>query len=312
MVANLKSWQPSIEVTDHLGMALLDDVVFFASPPGEIGKVSTAHSTLRAGKQPWPAPLRFIITVVPASLVGVAVFRFNKFVLESPTNTTPMIVALLFAAAVWGLMSWMTWFRHTCTYTGSEGVARFKLSGNLDRIPKKDVLVFDLAAELRAKQTQQYVNGVYAGTEYQFVWTDAAGNKLLKLAGSYRSRKGTPKPKDPYYFAQAAEGAWNAHLGRRLQSELDQNGYVQFAVNKNEHIRVGPGYLEIAMRNISERLAVEDIKTLSINEGMFHIHHKDAKWLGRKGKWSFEYGKLGNAQMFLLSLQTLLGFRFGE
>ena len=137
-----ESWQPGIEVTDHLSKPLLDNLVFFATPPAEIGKVSTARSTLRAGKQPWPPALRYVITVVPAAVVAGAVFRFSKFVLESSSNTAPMIVTLSVAAVAWGWVSWMTGFRHTCTYTGSEGIARFKLSGNPARIPKSEVLVF--------------------------------------------------------------------------------------------------------------------------------------------------------------------------
>ncbi|MCH8136235.1 MAG: hypothetical protein IIB77_09690, partial [Proteobacteria bacterium] len=115
------------------------------------------------------------------------------------------------------------------TYVGRAGVARFKHKGPLARPAKCESLIFESAADLRSSQTRQYINGVYAGTNYRFTWTNEAGKTIFKLIGSYRSSKTkAPKPTSVFHFAQSAEAAWSLHLIGLLDAELAEYGWVQF------------------------------------------------------------------------------------
>lgn len=83
-------------------------------------------------------------------------------------------------------------------------------------------------------------------------------------------------------------------------------------MNRNDAVRVGPGFMEFCFKGSTERVPVDAIKSLSVNNGVFAIHTNDAKWFSSKGKFSFEYGRLGNAHMFIFALEQLLGYESGE
>jgi hypothetical protein len=65
------------------------------------------------------------------------------------------------------------------------------------------------------------------------------------------------------------------------------------------------------MRGETARFAAEDIKSLSLDQGFFRVVHHDAKWYSRAGKFSFEYGSIANARLFLIALEKLMGYQFG-
>lgn len=305
-------WRPEPDVTNHAGEPLGEGLHYFAPPPGEIGAVISAHSTLTAGQRPWSLPMRFAIAAMPTVVAGAAVAWVQSHYFHLMDEPLRTLIAVGVGVFVFAIIWWVTRFRHTCSYVADLGIARFTAKGDLHRAPQAEILVFADASDLRTEQTRQYYNGVYTGTTYAYTWTNSQGEKLLKISGTYQSKKGMPKAKSPFHFAQAAEAAWNAHLANRLENELAQQGYVQFALNKNESVRVAPGYLEFVNDKLSERLNVEDIKEFSFGSGVFHIQHKDAKRFGRKGKHSFDYGKLSNARMFLVALNTVLGLGFGS
>ena len=43
---------------------------------------------------------------------------------------------------------------------------------------------------------------------------------------------------------------------------------------------------------------------------MFQFKHKDAKWYKLSGKYSFQYGSMANAKVFLLALEKLVGYQW--
>jgi hypothetical protein len=75
-------------------------------------------------------------------------------------------------------------------------------------------------------------------------------------------------------------------------------------------VRVGPGFLELFFGGQTTRLTQADIKSVSINNGWFYLTTHDAKWFSSKGKFSFAYGEISNAQMFLICLEKLMGYSF--
>jgi hypothetical protein len=139
---------------------------------------------------------------------------------------------------------------------------------------------------------------------------DDRGHDALKLSGQYSSQKGTPKGKDPYHFASGGEIAWSEFLLDALQTELERNGFVEFRVNKNDAVRVGPGFMEFLFGGKQERVEGEALKHISISGGQFSFKTGDAKWYSGKGKFSFSYANMSNARLFLVVLNSLLGVTF--
>jgi len=209
---------------DHRGEARAFDVELFAAPPPEIGTITSAESTLRPGKEPFSPPVRLLILLLPAAAVFGIVWVLTQG-MRPVDRESLRIIGGGGAAGVALLIAWYyTRFKHRCTYVGEDGAALFELRGSRDRTPSAKVLRFADAAELRASQTRQFINGVYAGTVYDFRWTDASGRERLRLKGTHRGKDGPPKPGDPFHFATAAEVAWSVHYLARAQEQLEREG----------------------------------------------------------------------------------------
>ena len=179
-------------------------------------------------------------------------------------------------------------------------------------MPKVEIVRFADAAELRAKQVRQHYNGVYVGTRYDYRWTDADGRSLLRLKGSYRAgKKKRPKAGSPFHFARAAEIAWSNSFLDRAQASLKAEGSIPFRVDKKRWVRVGPGFLEFHFGDEPVRVEKAEIAKVTLGNGVFAFQHTDAKWFSRSGKFSFNYGAMGNAQVFLFALDKLMGYRWG-
>ena len=173
--------------------------------------------------------------------------------------------------------------------------------------------MFADARDLKVSEVRQRTKGVYSGTKYYYDWLDETGRKVFRLNGIYGDKKTSgPKEKDPYHLAKAAEAAWSQQLLEVLQAEFDEHGNVEFKVNKRDSVRVGAGYFEFDFKGQRTRVEREDIKLLTISEGQFRIHSHDARWMSSKGKFHFEYGSMANARVFLMAVETLAGFTFGD
>lgn len=305
-------WTPGPEVKDHSSDPPLPGLVYFAAPPPEIGKVLSAHSTLKAGKWPMNVPLRLAIIFTAALLSAKVFFSFVTDPGQHDVERWAVLGCTAVVAIVAGFVAWWaTLFSKKCSYVGDMGFARFTWSGSPASTPKLELLQFKDAVDLRTGQTRHYHNGIYTGTTYNYQWLNASGKTIRKLSGKFQSKEGTPKRTDPYWFARMAEAAWNCVLAEAMQQELDTQGFVHFTVNTRDWINIGRGYIEICFGGGEpQRLEPKDIASLSINSGTFAIKTHDAKWFSRKGKFSFDYAKMSNAQMFLRALEALLGYQF--
>ena len=106
--------------------------------------------------------------------------------------------------------------------------------------------------------------------------------------------------------AAAAEAAWSEHLIQRTQPQLNERGYLEFRVDTKRSIRVGVGFIEFHFSGEPERIASQDIASVSLDGGKFSIKHKDARWYSRAGKFNFEYAKMANAKVFMRTVDTML------
>ena len=300
-------------------------------PPAAIGRLVSVDPTWRRRAivgGPWAIAIGFMVatTLLPALFIlplgmaadaGVDHTVRRRGAAPPPpraTSAVAMTAAVLFdvAAAValgWGLV-WAFRRRPTTTYLGTDGVAVLRGSRS-GAVRSVEALRFADAADLFTESTRHSVNSAYVRTTYAFRWQDAAGVTLLRLAGSHRGDRGTPKPRDAYHFARAAELAWTDHLLARTRADLDRDRYLEFRVNRADAVRVGHGVMEFTFGSRTERVTAGDIARASLDAGKFHIATKDARFFGRSGKFHFAYGRMANAQAFLAAVDRLVGVRFG-
>lgn len=296
---------------NHKGEPLDPQADFFAPAPPEIGPVQTAHSTLKLGKNPWPFAVRLLL----ANAVGIGtVIGAHLLITPGPGVQPPIdpldVVGVVVGGVLFVLILYATRFRPVCSYVGDNGLATIALRGSRAAEPVTTVFLFQDAQDLFTSSTSHYHNGIYTGTHYSFIWKNAAGKNVSKHASSYYSAKGDPKADHAFWIARSGERAWCRWLLDRKNAELDAQGYIEFATGRNRSVRVGRGFLEFRTGESANRIETHEIKGISLNNGHFHIQHKDARWYSLKGKFSFAYGAMANAQFFLMTVESLLGFKF--
>jgi hypothetical protein len=297
------------ELPDHSGQRRPAEVEFFAEPPAEIGKVKSAESTLRPGREPMSFPTRLFISVLLGGAIaftgyylGLKADRFDRATFQN--------LGYFVGAGALGITLLVTRFKVICSFVGEEGAASFTLKGRRDGKPKVQLLQFAHAEELRANQTRHYVNGVYTQTTYDYTWTGPGHRGDWRAKGSYRQRKKGLRAGELFRYVQAAEFAWSLHYLERANKYLSSEGSIPFAVDEWRVVRVGAGFLEFHFGGEPLRLTREDIASVSLGQGTFKFKHKDAKWYSLSGKYSFQYGNMANGRVFLLALEKLMGYRW--
>jgi hypothetical protein len=300
--------QEPVEVRNHGGDPLPSDIDFFAPPPPEIGPVVTAYSTLRKHRQPMPGGARAGVAMLCGGLglllILLLVYAFG------PRSPAPYIVFPLFVGGLAaGISLLVTRFKHTCSYVGREGVARFRCAGDRDQINRHQVFLFKDAAELRTRTVLHFVNGGYTGTEYTFTWTDVGGQTRFVWRGRHNSREGKPPSKHPYHFGRSAEIAWSTYLLPGALRQLELSGAVLFLLSGDRWIRVRRDALVIHAGGKEEEWDARDIACVVVESGVVRIKRRDAKegWFSSSGVFKFDFTSLPNAQLFFFLVQRVLG-----
>jgi DnaJ-class molecular chaperone len=63
---------------------------------------------------------------------------------------------------------------------------------------------------------------------------------------------------------------------------------------------------------MSQRVQVVDMREITLGNGVFQFKHKDAQWWSGKGKYTFTYKNIPNANLFLIYLDRLTGIRWEQ
>ncbi|MCB9949829.1 MAG: hypothetical protein H6824_02475 [Planctomycetaceae bacterium] len=302
-------WEPPEDLKQHADISIPREMDFFVEPPPEIGELLSAHSTLTVGKEPMAPTPRLVIGLVVAIVLWLGLWGI-MYSVDPSNGGLGHILGGALGLIGFGITYAVTGFKHICTFVGKLGMARYTIKGSREAEPIEELLEFDQAVDLFTGLTRHYTNGVYTGTNYFFRWEGRDGRSLLNLTGTFHSQDGNPVPKDPYHFAQGGEIAWSIYLLDQLQDELDKHGSVEFKVNRNDAVRVGPGFMEFAFGSKQERLEGDELKHISIAGGTFTFKSADARWYSSKGHFSFNYANMANARCFILVLDHLLGVRF--
>jgi hypothetical protein len=301
-------WIPPAEVTTHTGEPVPTDLRFFAEPPREIGTVRSAWSTLRVGQRPNRLPAMVIGALITGVLAAAIVIMLGGRQTSDTVNWGAVGTWAIPSAVVGLLLGYVAAPKPTCTFVGTDGIAKFSWNGE-QQAPAAEIHLFSTATELRNSMVHNYHNGIYTGTNYEFWWTDAAGKRLFQIKGEYRGRKQGPKPGHEFYYGSAAESAWTEYLLPRAQEEWKRGNPVTFPINARDYVRLGQGYLEFGMKGKVDRCEIDEIGSFSINQGQVTLKRRGAKsgffGLGASGVYSFPYQNLANAKLFLRLLQMV-------
>ncbi len=305
----MTKWNPPADVVTHAGTPLEPDMQFIVPPPAEIGDVQTAWSTI-GSKQDISTQMHLLLCAGVALLVFAILGAIAYFSFENTKEMPQILIGSAVIGLIVGVIAFLTTkTRHYISYVGNLGAARYFFKRPEDGPTKTEILVYANARDLVASQTQNFTNGIYSGTVYSFRWKDGSGRDLLKVAGTYHSKAGTPKPKDVFNFACSIENAYNHSTMDRFADEFERNGSIQFPVGRGNSVRVGDGFLEFDFGGKRDRVEASDIKRLSIQEGTFYVDTHEARFFGSKGKFRFQYSEMSNAQVFLFAMEQLAGFQ---
>lgn len=300
------SWEPPEHVTTHTGEEIGRHDEYFVEPPEEIGEVQSVSSTLTTKKAPTPVVLRLVfgfLGLLGGMAIGGGIGLFWKM---------DVIWLVLLPLLLGGLGFAIAWFssgfEHNCTFVGDEGVAKYTCSGTRENITG-EVFRFADATDLRTGQTRHYTNGVYQNTTYTFTWTDVGGRKRYSIDGSHKSEKGTPPDSDLFHYARAAEIAWSNYLLKDAQRQITTRGEVRFRLGGKNWVAVSEECLRLSLSGKVVECDVEEIRSVTIRDGMFAVRRTDARegWFTTSGVFKFKYDELANAQLFMFVLVKLAG-----
>ncbi|MBT3200756.1 MAG: hypothetical protein HN350_12660 [Phycisphaerales bacterium] len=319
------AWKPSGDIVAHDGQPVRGNADFFIPPPAEIGTVITAESKLNQEDNPPSAAAlgsreKVIMIITVALSLTTAATLFIAWASKSGPMTLSTIAMLFGLLVVVGGIAFFLVTRIQsdmraralpwCSYVGADGLAHYCLNGCIDDGVTSEILLFKEADTLSARRTRNYHNGIYTGSTYDFRWCDTQGEVVLAEEGRYNEKSKKFTSLHRYIYLQSAEIQWSEHRFERMKAEFERDGYVEFVIDAKHAIRIGPGYVEFAWPKDTHRVPVEEFKDMSIHEGMFSFKHRDSSWLGSKGKFNFEYGRLPNATLFLEALDQLAGISF--
>ena len=297
-------------IPGHKGEPRTIPAHFFAPAPSEIGRVVSAESTLRRGRRGIPLWLQLgtLLFIATAAWIATSYAMQDS---SAPAMQSFNFIPWAMTAAIICLGLFFTGFVNVCSYVGTEGVARFKLRGRLGGRVTERTLLFKHAVELRAQQTHRYTNGLYNGTDYDFAWSNSDGRIVYRINGTHWAlRKRLPKQGTEYNFALAAESAWSNYYLPQAWQQLSAEGSIGFRIDRNRVVRVGAGFLEFHFGGEPVRVTTDEIASVSLENGTFSFKHQDARWFSRAGKYSFPYGKMANARVFIVALDKLMGYRW--
>ncbi len=311
-------------VPNHGGEAVNSTFQFFGEPPAAIGELLSAQSNMKKGGKVNTMPKRLIrvavvllIFFIIATILGVLV---SKPYLLDETPLSPSFFKTYFdkSGAFYVILSGLIApivalivflkGKQTCTYVGTNGTYQINYGK-----PSGKLFTFDTAEAIFTARTEQFYNGVYNGTNYNYSWVNNNRKRVHTIAGQYRQKQGTPKKlNDPFYFCDAASYSWNNYKYTQLLSQLKSGEVISFNTGATV-VNMGLETFSIVHKKKQLDWDVSDIEDVQVQQGFVNIYNSKhtnmgffAKMFGQ-GKVSFAYASMPNAQIFLMLMDILLG-----
>ncbi len=309
----------------HDGSAAGADDDLLVPPDPAIGEVISAvtNRTLRGfHKRGTSARIQIavwaIITAVFGGVLGavVAGAGFGAVADALDVDVDPALRSILGLAggfvglvggALFAILLPMLLRRRESSYVGKAGVQRYS-KGRLGG-PRREVLPFDAADELKVARTRHFTNGSYTGTNYDYSFFKS-GRRVLAIAGRYNDKRPTD-PLEAVQLGVAAERAWTRHRLAQVQVQIARDGVARFRSGQ-DFIGVGDGFIEIGWKGAVERLSKAEIQALTLQKGTLVVKRQGAKegLFRSEGVFRFPVAALADFRTFLVALEVCTGYRF--
>jgi hypothetical protein len=305
VVANSASFAVPPNIRTHNGAAQPTDADFFAATPLAIGELRSANTTLNRRSKPLPPFVRTVgLIVFILGPIGLSWWSLQQ---SHPRELIPAPVAVALLVFVTGVGStiFLTRFFHRVTYVGTRGIAVQQLKGSRQRIEPPEILRFGDATTLWTELIRKPL-GVL---QYTYTWKNASGHKVHEVKGFYCVI--APVNHD-YWLAKAAEKAWSEYLLERMAPEMQEKGFLQFHLRGEDWVRVGYKFLEFYGKGYHERCEEADIKSITLQSGVFTVIHRNAVWFSRRGKYSFQCSDIANLHAFLMAVERSISVPIGS
>ncbi len=293
-------------VPQHDGSPADPDADFFVPPPGEIGPLLSAHSTLSL-KHPMPAISSNIWLAVTLGLVlgTLLLSSFDALAEHDLPRLFLLLGFALFLTVVWIL--WPHGTSPVCTYVGRDGLARYCCRGRRDHLVERSVLCFRDARCLRTNHPVADDYPPMTADWYAFAWFDATGRMLFRIAGWWLGPNG---PSDQaFHFGVAAEVAWTLSRLDACADELASTGRVQFVLALGGTLRLGRGVLELeafgqirSWDHEQQPLVAQVDRLLRLHFGLVNVRGDSV------GSCALPLREAADARLLLLLLRTLVLF----
>ncbi|HVE56952.1 MAG TPA: hypothetical protein VNB22_08985 [Pyrinomonadaceae bacterium] len=298
-------------IRQHSGIENLPGCDFFAPPPMQIGQVITAQTSLLGGQDALPLGRR-LLSVIFYSLIGLAIAAFIIYMFAlTPKINAFYIVSIICLGLGVVVGTYRTSFYHQCSYVGENGVVEYFLKRNRNNQPSEKLFEFAKASAMYVEKTQKFTNGVYTGTDYKYRWVDQFDNELYVLSGFYQNKNAEPKDlSHQYYFATSAANSWNNYKLLRYIDAVNQGKMLIFNVKKMK-FEMGLNMMNIYESGNKLSWNISDIESIQIAQGwvtIFNSNYQDIGWFSKlfgKGKITFLYSDMPNANLFLLLFESL-------
>ncbi len=300
-----------VNFRQHSGIENPSGYDFFAPPPMQIGQVISGQTTLFQGKDA-ATTTRRLVSMIFYSLICLAIAAFIIYMFEISSKIAAFYIVIIISLGVGVLFgAYRTEFRHNCSYVGEKGVAEYWLKKNRYNQPTEKIFEFANANAMYVEKTQNFTNGVYTGTNYKYRWVDQYGNDAYMLQGLYQNKNAEPKNlSDVYYFATSAANSWNHYKLVRYIDIINQDSSVIFNVKKMK-IEMGLNMMNIYESGNKLAWNISDIDSVQVSEGwvtIFNSKYQELGWFSKtfgKGKITFLYSEMPNANLFLLLFESL-------
>jgi hypothetical protein len=318
-------WIPTAGVTDHQGGAIDPERDFFAAPPGDIGEIKSAHSTLKKSGGDMPAATRLgkialhfglallavYVVVTYVSVIGSALVWF-AFYTRTPWWFWLLPIPTYFAYRAWR----KTGYFHVCDYVGTEGCVQFTCKGGRNQITRNTGFRFEDASALAASTVHHYRRGSYDYSTFAYTWYGPdSGTPVIRISGTFRSPLRTAPFGSNFSFIRAVEGAWYGYLIPRVDKDLARDGFLKFYMGEQRWARVGRGFLEIVEKDGTvNRCEASEIGSAKMAGGYLTLTRKDSSakflgWFGKTGVFHFTYENMYNGRLFLFVMDRFLGVK---
>jgi hypothetical protein len=262
--------------------------------PDDIGEIRLSYENLSANSIKWYNYFFWTGTLLFCGYFWIDIAL--NFAVYDDSNIS--LIFFISFPVIYSLVLYL-WIRRKrkkdfCVFVGSEGFYYYTVFRKNKAIKDKSVYRFKELQTLFYSKTNNYVNGSYTHTTYNFLFRNSSGKTIFN--GKTLSME----------ILDKIENVWTNYLWEKYRPSLMQNKILTIKWDYNE-VEIGFDYLKF--NNVE--FTSNDIKNYGIESGWLWIEHQNysTKYLGIKksgDRIKFSINDMPNKVFFFILLKHLV------